>query len=87
MFRNRVTGEITIAQFPNAPLWIYFATVAARLVLPATGTARTVSSWVGVGALTWWAVDEVIRGVNPWRRLLGIGGVAFVISAVVTLLR
>jgi hypothetical protein len=22
-------------------------------------------------ALGWWAVDEVLRGVNPWRRLLG----------------
>jgi hypothetical protein len=22
-------------------------------------------------ALGWWALDEVIRGVNPWRRCLG----------------
>jgi hypothetical protein len=21
--------------------------------------------------LIWWAADEVLRGVNPWRRLLG----------------
>jgi hypothetical protein len=21
--------------------------------------------------LVWWAVDELIRGVNPWRRFLG----------------
>ena len=38
--------ETTIAQFPNAPLWIYFATVAARWVLPSTGTARTASGSV-----------------------------------------
>ncbi len=87
MFRNRATGEITIAQFPNAPLWIYLATVVARWPLPADGTARLVNSWIGVTALAWWALDEVIRGVNPWRRLLGLGGVSFVISGVVTLLR
>ena len=23
-FRNRETGEITVAQFPNVPLWIFF---------------------------------------------------------------
>jgi hypothetical protein len=22
-------------------------------------------------ALGWWALDEIGRGVNPWRRLLG----------------
>jgi len=26
---------------------------------------------LAAGALIWWAVDELIRGVNPWRRLLG----------------
>ena len=86
MFRNRITGEITIAQFPNAPLWIYLATVVARWVLPAHGVALTVSRWIGLAALAWWALDEVVRGVNPWRRLLGLGGVVFVISGVVTLL-
>jgi len=27
---------------------------------------------VATVALGWWAVDEVVRGVNPWRRLLGV---------------
>jgi hypothetical protein len=26
---------------------------------------------VATGAIVVWALDEVIRGVNPWRRLLG----------------
>jgi hypothetical protein len=26
---------------------------------------------VATVALSWWAVDEIVRGVNPWRRLLG----------------
>ena len=87
LFRNRITGEITVAQFPNPPLWIYLATVVARWVLPAIGTARTVSSWIGLAALAWWALDEVIRGVNPWRRMLGIGGCGFAIARAVSLIR
>ncbi len=87
MFRNRRTGQITVAQFPNVALWIFLATVVLRRVL-ATGTdARTVIDWIGVAALAWWALDEVFRGVNPWRRLLGVGGCAFAVAGLVSLLR
>jgi hypothetical protein len=27
----------------------------------------------------WWAVDEIVRGVNPWRRILGAVVLAFVV--------
>ena len=51
------------------------------------GTApRTVIDWIAVLALAWWAGDEVIRGVNPWRRFLGLAGCAFVITGVIALL-
>ena len=33
--------------------------------------------WVSTGALAWWAADEVIRGVNPWRRVIGGVGLLF----------
>jgi hypothetical protein len=29
----------------------------------------------------WWAVDEIVRGVNPWRRFLGA---AVLVGAMVT---
>jgi hypothetical protein len=79
LFRNRQTGEITIAQFPNLPLWIFLAVVGVRWFVRA-GTAHTVLDVVALAALGWWAVDEVVRGVNPWRRALGLGGCAVVIS-------
>lgn len=87
LFRNRRTGEITIAQFPNPPLWIFFATVVVRWVLPSESAARTALGWVGLSALGWWAVDEVARGVNPWRRILGVGGCAIVVAGVASRLR
>jgi hypothetical protein len=85
MFRNRHTGRITIAQFPNAALWIFFVTVAVRWVVAPSGSVRTTMGAVAVASLAAWAVDEVLRGVNPWRRLLGVGGCGFALAGVVSL--
>jgi hypothetical protein len=78
-FRDRVTGGITIAQFPNPPLWIFLGTVVARWFAPDDSEAFTALRVVALVALGWWAVDELIRGVNPWRRLLGVLGCGIVL--------
>jgi hypothetical protein len=85
LFRNRRTGRITIAQFPDLALTIFLVTVVLRWFVT-SGTAHTALGWIGVAALAWWAVDEVLRGVNPWRRLLGLGGLAFAVAGLVSLL-
>lgn len=72
-FENRETGEITVAQFPNWPLfgvaagWIVRALAPNGSVLEALSGASVTLLWV------YWGADELIRGVNPWRRLLGLG--------------
>ncbi len=40
-----------------------------------------------LATLAWWAIDEVVRGVNPWRRILGVGGCAVVITGTLALVR
>ena len=82
LFRSRKTGKIAIIQFPNVPLWIYIATVAIRWT-PLAGSAN---NWVGATSLSYWALDEVLRGENPWRRVLGLFGVVAALSAVLSLL-
>jgi hypothetical protein len=68
LFRDRETGRIVIAQWPNVPILIFVAArVADRLLDPSTSALR----WIGTAALLWWAGDEIVRGVNPWRRILG----------------
>ena len=74
LFRDRTTGRLTIAQRPNAPLLVFLAAVALRWILRPSGTWGSVLTGVGAAGLVVWSGDEVIRGVNPWRRLLG-GGV------------
>jgi len=70
-FRSRRTGRITIAQFPNVPLGLFLAASVLRRLLQPSGGLDTGLRVVATGGLIWWAADEVIRGVNPWRRLLG----------------
>lgn len=80
LFRDRQTGEIVVAQFPNLPLWIFLATVILCRLVPEDSGAFTALRAVALAALGWWALDEVIRGVNPWRRLLGLAGCAIVVA-------
>jgi hypothetical protein len=71
LFLNRRTGGITVAQWPNVPLAVFIvATLALRLFHP-NGTANGTWHVVGTVALIAWALDEIIRGVNPFRRMLG----------------
>jgi hypothetical protein len=70
-FRNRETGAITIAQAPNLALWIVI--VGGVLIWawhPAGWWGAALEMIVEVGLFVW-AVDEIVRGVNPWRRCLG----------------
>jgi hypothetical protein len=87
VFRNRRTGRITIVQIPNTALWLFLATVVARRIVAGAGPAHTALAWAGAVTLGWWALDEVVRGVNPWRRVLGLGGCAVVAAGVVSMAR
>ena len=46
-------------------------------------TADTLLAWAGSITLGWWAIDEVLRGVNPWRRVLGLVGCVAVLVGVI----
>lgn len=43
-----------------------------RWLFEPVGSAGTVLQVVATTSLIWWAVDEILRGANPWRRLLGV---------------
>lgn len=75
LFRDRTTGKIVMAQFPNIPLvsWL----VATALALVTTGTVHTILGCTAIVALVVWAGDELLRGVNPFRRMLGAAVLAW----------
>lgn len=70
MFENRETGRITVAQWPNAPLWVWIVATAAERVTDGADEQLGIAADAGLGV---WAVLEVWKGVNPFRRLLGAG--------------
>lgn len=70
-FRDRRTGRIVVAQLPNPPLLVFIAASVSARVLGLEGAAASVVRVAATGALLVWAVDEVLRGVNPFRRALG----------------
>lgn len=76
LFRDRTTGGYTVAQVPNAPLATFLVAAAVRAVASPAGAAGTALDVVAGVALAVWALAEVVRGVNPFRRLLGAGVLA-----------
>ena len=76
-FRNRDTGAITIAQWPNLSLWIVIVAGLLLWIWPSQGKASAGLTMVVKGGLIIWGADEITRGVNPWRRCLGAAVVLY----------
>lgn len=63
-------GRLTLWQFPNPALWVWLlALVLGRFDLSTAHT--TAVGGVRHGALLVWALDELVRGSSPFRRVLG----------------
>ncbi|MEY2467440.1 MAG: hypothetical protein QOF21_138 [Actinomycetota bacterium] len=67
LFRNRKTGRITIGQWPNVALWVYIGATVVHAFADAEAL-----TWIATAALLLWSLDELFRGVNPFRRTLGL---------------
>lgn len=72
MFRDRQTGTIVIIQLPNLPLLLFLAASAIERLGHPHGRFGTIMSVAALISLLWWALDEAVRGVNPFRRILGV---------------
>jgi hypothetical protein len=72
MFLNRRTGHLTVVQWPNIPLLVFVAVSVALDVVRPKGTIESVGRVLADVALFVWGIDELLRGVNPFRRILGL---------------
>ncbi len=80
-FENRDTGEITIAQFPNWPLWAVLSLWVIGPFLDDGSVPSDIIGWATSGLWVYWAWLELRHGVNPWRRLLGLLVIAWQVAA------
>lgn len=71
LFRSRKTGRITVAQAPNWPLVVWALASTGRWLGHPQGRTHELVVVVATAALALWASDEVLRGVNPFRRAVG----------------
>ncbi len=69
-----------IVQFPNLPLIVAFLAGAAGKFL--NGSAHPYATSVSYLAMTIWAYEELVYGVNWFRRLLGLAFVILLIMRV-----
>jgi len=60
-----------VAQAPNLALVVFGAALVAGRLLDGHHQASRILADVASGAIVLWSLDELIRGVNPWRRVLG----------------
>jgi hypothetical protein len=70
-FRNPESGEVVVAQPPNAPLLVWLAATAIRVVFSPEGRLGTAVSVVATISLVIWSLLEIARGDSPFRRVLG----------------
>jgi hypothetical protein len=81
-FRNRQTGVITIAQTPNLVLWVVIGAGVFVRVFPSAGKWSIALEIVFKSGLLIWALDELIRGVNPLRRCLGAAVLGYELTTI-----
>lgn len=71
LFLDRATGRLVVAQWPNLPLWLFLAGAVMSALIPLSGTPALLLRLATAAALLWWALWELLAGVNPFRRILG----------------
>jgi hypothetical protein len=63
-------GQLAVGQLPNPALSVWIvATILSSFDLP--DRAGTTVEGIAAGALLVWALDELVRGASPFRRVLG----------------
>lgn len=85
--RDPDTGEVSALLTPNASISVFWAASAVAVFARPPEPWRAGIAVVRVGSLTWWAVDETLRGTSPLRRTLGAVTLAGLVIRVTTHLR
>ena len=63
-------GRLVLGQVPNPALAIWLAALVIGW-LPLSASHATTVTGIREGALLVWALDEIVRGASPFRRVLG----------------
>ncbi len=73
------SGRVVLWQTPNA--WLIGWAVLTTISLFFSGRTSDIVSYIASAALIVWSLLEIFRGVNYYRRVLGIAVLAYAIAA------
>lgn len=65
-------GQVVLAQSPNPALAVWLVSLVVRRAGLLGDQREDTLRLIGSGALVVWALDELLRGSSPFRRLLGV---------------
>ena len=71
----------TVGQFPNAPFIFGMVGLVASWILSSGSTGYALARAIFYVGLAVWAWLEMSDGVNGFRRVLGAGGLIFVLAS------
>ncbi len=69
--------RLVLAQPPNAAIGVWAVATGVRLAADRGADTEVLLRGVAAGALVVWALDELLRGATPFRRLLGAAVLAY----------
>jgi hypothetical protein len=84
MLVSRQTGRLTVVQWPNISLLVFILLSIASHLYHSTGAAGSFVRVFADVALLVWAGDELARGVNPFRRTLGLVVIVATIASMIS---
>jgi hypothetical protein len=84
MLVNRQTGRLTVVQWPNISLLVFILLSVALHLHHSKGEAESFVRVLTDVALLVWACDELVRGVNPFRRILGLLVIVATIASMIS---
>lgn len=64
------SGHIVITQWPNISFSVFIAAELLSLIF-SSGVIHTIAKYLAIFFLTWWSFQELLTGVNYFRRVLG----------------
>jgi hypothetical protein len=72
----------TVGQLPNPPLWIALVAFVVARLADDDSTIDNLAQATFYVALTVWAYEEAVHGVNGFRKLLGAVALGAIVIAV-----
>ena len=77
----KIRGYV-VGQFPNRPLWIALAALLAAGLANDGSTINDFARAIFYVALTVWAYEEAVHGVNGFRKTLGVVALGLIVVGV-----